>query len=476
MSSRFEATTIRHGADDATTAMASRTQTLTSPPSMEELKKSNISDVSTVRGQNDQPPASKEEPEIGNEYAAVDPPTESDSDFPEGGFRAWMCVFGVSCGTCATFGFVNAWGVFQAYYQATLLKDSTPSDIAWIGSVQYALVFIPGLVFGRLFDMGIFKGPLIASSALLVAATFLTAQCTQYWQFILCQGIAVGLGCGMIFGPIVGTIPHWFKKKLGVALGLMAVGSSIGGCVFPIAVQNLINLVGFQWTMRIIGFIQLFLMGICILGAERRLPPRKRSGPFFNVRAFKSPAYTWYTISTFVSFLGLYTVLTYIDVSAQFAGVDPNFSFYLLSIANAGSAVGRVGGGILSDVVGALNIMIPATFIAGILTYAWPFATSKGAIIVIAVIYGIASGVYVSLLTAPIVRMGETHDVGNRIGMTLTVLAFGALGGPPISGAINDATGNFKAVGIYAGSTVMGGVVLMLISRYYLLRSWRGKC
>lgn len=57
-----------------------------------------------------------------------------------------------------------------------------------------------------------------------------------------------------------------------------------------------------------------------------------------------------------------------------------------------------------------------------------------------------------SLLTAPIVRMGETHDVGNRIGMTLTVLAMGALGGPPISGAINDATGNFKAVGIYAGA------------------------
>ncbi|EMD38105.1 hypothetical protein CERSUDRAFT_82329 [Gelatoporia subvermispora B] len=475
MSTRPGTATTSHGTDDATIAMASRTQTLSSPQSMEELKKSNVSDM-TAQDDDRQLNASKEEPEIGNEYAAVDPPTESDSDFPDGGFRAWMCVFGVSCGTCATFGFVNAWGVFQAYYQATLLSNSTPSDIAWIGSVQYALVFIPGLVFGRLFDMGIFKGPLIGASALLVAATFLTAQCTTFWQFILCQGIAVGLGCGMIFGPIVGTIPHWFKKRLGVALGLMAVGSSIGGCVFPIAVQNLIERVGFQWTMRIIGFIQLLLMGACILGAERRLPPRKRSGPFFNPRAFKSPAYTYYTISTFVSFLGLYTLLTYVDVSAEFAGVDPNFSFYLLSIANAGSAIGRVGGGVLSDIVGALNIMIPATFVAGILTYAWPFATSKGGFIAVAIIYGIASGVYVSMLTAPIVRMGETHDVGNRIGMTLTVLAIGALGGPPISGAINDATGNFKAVGIYAGSTVMGGVVLMIISRYYVLGSWRGKC
>ena len=35
--------------------------------------------------------------------------------------------------------------------------------------------------------------------------------------------------------------------------------------------------------------------------------------------------------------------------------------------------------------------------------------------------------------------------------MFMSVLATGALAGPPISGAINEATGNFKATGIYAG-------------------------
>ena len=58
---------------------------------------------------------------------------------------------------------------------------------------QYALVFIPGLVVGRIFDMGYVKAPLGGASALLVAVTFLTAQCTQYWQFLLCQGIALGV-------------------------------------------------------------------------------------------------------------------------------------------------------------------------------------------------------------------------------------------------------------------------------------------
>ena len=80
---------------------------------------------------------------------------------------------------------------------------------AWIGSIQvsyrfrtqyrthygqqYALVFMPGLIVGRIFDMGYTKTPLVLASALLVTATFLTAQCTAYWQFLLCQGIATGV-------------------------------------------------------------------------------------------------------------------------------------------------------------------------------------------------------------------------------------------------------------------------------------------
>ena len=76
-------------------------------------------------------------------------------------------------------------------------------------------------------------------------------------------------------------------------------------------------------------------------------------------------------------------MLTYIDVSAAFVGIDENFSFYLVSIANAGSFVGRLAGGLLADRYGALNIMIPSTFVAGILTYAWPFVYSKGGYIAI---------------------------------------------------------------------------------------------
>ena len=37
---------------------------------------------------------------------------------------------------------------------------------------------------------------------------------------------------------------------------------------------------------------------------------------------------------------------------------------------------------------GSFNIIVPATFVAGILTYVWPFVTSKGGYIAVGLIYG----------------------------------------------------------------------------------------
>jgi len=47
--------------------------------------------------------------------------------------------------------------------------------------------------------------------------------------------------------------------------------------------------------------------------------------------------------------------------------------------------------------------------------------------------------------------MGVSSDIGRRLGMFTSIMSIGALTGPPISGAINSATGGYEAVGYYAG-------------------------
>lgn len=79
--------------------------------------------------------------------------------------------------------------------------------------------------------------------------------------------------------------------------------------------------------------------------------------------------------------------------------------------------------------------------------------------------------------------------------MMMSIAAAGALIGPPISGAINNSTGGYEAVGYYAGmhlfvpvhllslanqpsytgTTVIVSFVLMLITRHLVLQRLWGK-
>ncbi|KAF9441307.1 MFS general substrate transporter [Macrolepiota fuliginosa MF-IS2] len=400
--------------------------------------------------------------------------TTEEDQFPDGGLRAWLVVLGVRHSLLSV-GYALSWGAYQEYYQESILKDQSPSSIAWIGSIQYALLFLPGLAVGHLFDLGYFHLLFFSSSTLLVVAAFLAAQCTEYWQLLLCQGFGVGLGCGGVFGPTYAIIGHWFKKKRGLALGYLAVGASLGGICIPIAVRNLIPKVGFPWTMRIIGFILLLVLGVSNLTMKRRLPPAPVGGGLFNLAVFKSVAYTIYCISGFLTFLGIYTLLTYINVSATQVGASPELAFYYVAFANAGSLFGRWAGGILMDRIGPLNTSIPFVVFSAVLTYAWPFSRSTGSLVAIAIVYGFCSGAYIAIMTSPVMNLGGDDDVGRRIGMFMTILACGSLLGPPISGKIEVVTGGFEVVGLYAGTMVLAGAVCMVVARYLVSRKWTAK-
>ncbi|KAJ7184639.1 MFS general substrate transporter [Mycena filopes] len=386
--------------------------------------------------------------------------------YPDGGRRAWLIVLGAFFSVFSTFGYVNSWGVFQAYYQLHLLKENAPSEIAWIGSVQLSLTFGIAILMGRLFDTGWFALPAACASAALIALTVLTGQCTQFWHFLLCQGFAIGAASGVIFGPTLAVVSHWFKRKRSTALGIVAAGSSVGGLIIPIMVQKLIPIIGFPWTTRVLALMLLFTTGIMNLCLRRRLDPVKTSGGIFNWKAFKYKPFSLYTLAVFVCFFGLYTLLTYIDVSATKAGIAPSFDVYLLAIANGSSGVGRIMTGLLADRIGCMSVMIPGTLLAAVVTYAWPFATTLPALVAVAVLYGFASGIFVALQAVPLIHMGAMSDVGRRTGTLFSILSISALAGPPISGAIADATGGYKAVGYYAGSAMMLALCILCYVRY----------
>ena len=58
-----------------------------------------------------------------------------------------------------------------------------------------------------------------------------------------------GISCGMIFGPVLTVIGHWFRRKRALALGIASFGGAVGGVLFPIVARKLFEEVG--WVIFI---------------------------------------------------------------------------------------------------------------------------------------------------------------------------------------------------------------------------------
>ncbi|EJC99904.1 MFS general substrate transporter [Fomitiporia mediterranea MF3/22] len=373
-------------------------------------------------------------------------------EVPDGGREAWMVVIGAFFLALCTFGYFTSWGAYQAYYESVLLPHNTPSQIAWIGSLQYSLIFLPGIPAGRLFDLGYFKQTLVCALVLMIIANFLIAECTKYWQLILCQGLLLGVSAGFIFIQCITVTSHWFKRRKPLAFAVISFGGSLGGIIYPIMIRNMLLEVGFKWTVRTIGFITVAASVFAIFTMHSRIPCATALPNLLDFHSLSSPGYGLYVFSTLLAFLGLYTPLTFLTVSAEAIGMDANLAFYTVAFANAASAVGRLISGALAVHYGSMNIMIICTALAAVFTYIWPFVTTEGAFITVAVLYGVTSGVFVCLVAAPAAHFGAIHDVGRRTGLQMTIMAIGALVGPPISGAIEEHYSTFHPVGIFAGT------------------------
>lgn len=203
---------------------------------------------------------------------------------PDGGLKAWIQCAMTFLVIFNTWGYVNSFGTFQTYYESSL--GETASTVSWIGSVQTFVLFFLGTFSGRASDAGFFIPLFAVGSVIQVIGIFMTSLSYKYWQLFLAQGIMTGIGSGIIFTPAVGVLSTYFCRKRGIAIALATTGNSLGGALYPLMVQQMLPKLGFGWTMRVLGFINLACFSVVLAFMRPRLPPRK-SGPLVDWSAFR---------------------------------------------------------------------------------------------------------------------------------------------------------------------------------------------
>jgi len=246
-----------------------------------------------------------------------------------------------------------------------------------------------------------------------VFSIMMTSLCKELYQFILAQGILLGISMAMICCPMVTIISQHFKRQRAAAVGMVIAGSSLGGVIWPIVVHELLQKpnIRFGWTMRIVGFIMLPILGVSCISAR---PPessestdkenrnnQKKSAQKIDWSILRNPVLHLTCLAFFIIYFGMFAPFFFTTSYAISKGFSSNLSFYSISILNGASLFGRIIPGIVADRYGKFNCCILATGFSGIIALCWTSVESVAGLVVFAAAYGFSSGVSIPVFFSP---------------------------------------------------------------------------
>ena len=268
----------------------------------------------------------------------------------------------------------------------------------------------------------------------------------------------------MIYVPSISLVANTFTTKRPIAIGISATGSAVGGVIFPIMFRHLIPRIGFGWVNRIFGFLILIISIATFLLLKPPSNQPRRRGALLDLTALREPPYLFLLAGLFFTYLGYWIPLFYIVPYAELSlHLTPDYSFYLLAIMNAGSFFGRVLPAYLSQTnlgISSATVLAAGALSLGILILAWTAIHSLASITAWSVLVGFMSGIAVAMPNAVVSKLSPSPGVvGARTGMMWFVVAFAALVGSPIAGALVDTE---KGRDEYMHGQVFGGVSVLL--------------
>ncbi|CDM37188.1 hypothetical protein CBS147339_7605 [Penicillium roqueforti] len=385
-----------------------------------------------------------------------------------------------------------AFGVFQELYDSmskepnTPFTGATPAQIDLIGTLSIALMTI-GAPFATAWTKQYPPRYVIWASGIIHSSALLFASFSQHlWQFILTQGILLGMATCLTYMPSVTVAPTWFTLHRGLAMGIILAGTGIGGVAWPLAFRYLIESLGFRNTLRVTAGISFAL--ICGSGTFIRWPASQitriqaenaassRSSTFFRLplvdwRVVQSRKFVAHALGAALQSAAYYTPVFFFASFARTLGYSQATSANFIAISNAANALGKIVIGHAANRMGRLNTLVLTTLISAVSVLAlWlpsclSATQSTGSTLFIAftIFYGVFASAYVALFPTSLVELFGVQNFVSVNGLLYMVRGLATLVGTPVAGAL--IRGNHeKSVGprSYENTSIMVGVLLVV--------------
>ncbi|ODQ83249.1 hypothetical protein BABINDRAFT_159684 [Babjeviella inositovora NRRL Y-12698] len=327
---------------------------------------------------------------------------------PDGGY-SWVIAVCCCFLSVSTWGANACYGVFLNYFiSSDYFAGATDFDFAIIGGIAIGIsqVFSP-FVFIFVSYLGL--KPTMIIGLIIQTLGYLLAGFARYkWQLYMTQGLMIGVSFSLVFTSSIAVLPNWFYKKRALASGITVSGSGLGGIVFSLSCNSLMQKTGsHRWPYIMVAITTCTMCSICIILIQEhpKTSPKYKSiaprpslwvvmkvvlNPSIVINPEVNYVAIWFACCNAAYITLLFSMSTY----ASSVGLTHGQGSVITAILNAGQFVGRPMLGHFSDKCGRINFSIVISLIVVVLLFAyWINATTYGSIIGFALLCGLTLGI-----------------------------------------------------------------------------------
>ncbi len=311
---------------------------------------------------------------------------------------------------------------------------------------------VGGITIGRLSDRFGIMPLLMFSSVMLGAGYVVSAQVTGYWQFVLVQAVMIGmLGASASFGPLVADISLWFRRRRGIAVGIVASGNYLAGAIWPPILEQMIADMGWRQTHSTVGlFCTAAMLPLCLVLKRRSSTIREGSpdnAPTKATTTGLSPKMlqALLVVAGLACCVAMSMPQVHIVAYCLDLGYGTARGAEMLSIMLALGIVSRLVSGWIADHIGGLGTLILGSTLQCLALFLYLPFDGLAPLYIVSAIFGLSQGGIVPSYALIVRDYFPAKEAGARVSLVLMATVVGMALGGWMSGEIYDLTGSYQA-------------------------------
>jgi MFS transporter, OFA family, oxalate/formate antiporter len=315
----------------------------------------------------------------------------------------------------------------------------------------------------------------------LIVLSWTQSLLAFYGAFLL-----IGFGAGGCASVVTTTaVAQWFRRNVGIAMGVMASGFGAGGLIVPLIVE-LINRYGWRSTLTILA-VGMWCLGTPLSLVMRERPekygylpdgdapgtpaPDSKTGlrsadtPEFSVReALRNRAFLFVNLSEAIRLLCVTAVVLHVMPYLENAGFSRAVAGMVAASLPVVSILGRVGLGRLGDRFEKRHVLAGCFLIMSMGLVAFCLVELKVLLLVFLLLFCPGFGGGMVLRGAILREHFGRESFGKLMGLVMGSASLGGIIGPTLAGWTFDTLGSYRPIWFaLCGLAVLGALTALRI-------------